>query len=409
MNFKELIKKHDFLIIILFAYTALLFLHFNGLTHDWPTMGDNYYDVTLSIVKGTGLNKTEIFNECKSFYEQNITLPLECKRHGFSQGLDAIYPTYPPGLSFLAVPYFFIVNLFNLPEFLELSSLVFFNVLISTVLLFYIFKFSKLYTNEKNAKQITYIFAFGTIILTYSQTFCSDTLAALLMLAGFYYFKLFLMKKDYKNIAFSGLFFGYLFLTKIVLLVFPGIIGLYLLFKDKKAAVILGLCALITAMPGMIYNHLLFGSIMTTGYSSVYDTNFLVSDASFAYFSNNIFIGSIVFLFGFLIHNLFILYSLKKLFEKSTESIFLLIFFIITILLFGMWVNHFGNWCFGPRLQLYMVCLLSVPFANSYEKIRKNKYFKTLLIISIIIALLSQNFYFWNIETNLVDYLVSFY
>jgi hypothetical protein len=409
MGLKKLIRKYDFLIIIFLAYSAFLFLHFNGLEHDWPTMFDNYYDVTLSIVKGIGLNKTEIFNECKSLFEQNITLTLECKRHGFSQGANAIYPAYPPGLSFLAVPYFFIVNLFNFPEFIELSSLIFFNIMISIILLFYIFKFSRLYANEKNSKQVACIFAFATIILTYSQTFSSDILGALLILSGFYYFKLFLMKKEYKNIAFSGLLFGYLFLVKIVLLVFPALIGLYLIFKDKKAAVILGLCALLAALPGMIYNQILFGSILSTGYSSIYSQDFVMSDASFAYFSNNVFIGSIIFLIGFFIYTPFILYSIKNILDKSIEIRFVLIFFILTTILFGMWINHFGNWCFGPRLQIYMICLLSIPFAKNYEKIKKSRYFKILLIISIIITLLSQNFYFWDIGTQLVDFIVQFY
>jgi magnesium-transporting ATPase (P-type) len=408
MDLKELIRKYNFLIIIFMAYSALLFLHFNGLKHDWPTMFDNYYDVTLSIVKGIGLNKTEIFNECKSLFEQNQSLTLECKRHAFAQGIDAVYPTYPPGMSFLAVPYFFIVNLFNFPEFIELSSLVFFNILISMILMLYIFKFSRLYASEKSSKQIAYIFAFATIILTYSQTFGSDILGALLILSGFYYFSLFLMKKEYKNIAFSGLLFGYLFLAKMVLLVFPALIGLYLLFKDKKAALILGLCALLTALPGMVYNQLLFGSIIKTGYSAAY-ANFEIVDASFAGFSTNPLIGMWVVLFGIICYSPFLIYSLKNLIQKAAETRFILLFFIATLLLFGAWIDPFGNWCYGPRLELYMICLLSIPFAKNYEKIKKEKGFWALLIISIIIILMSQNFYFWDAQNEIMIYLSAFY
>ena len=64
-------KKHNyqFLLIIALVYLASLGLHFNGLEHDWPTMLDNYYDVTLSIVKGTGLNKTSLYYSCKESYD----------------------------------------------------------------------------------------------------------------------------------------------------------------------------------------------------------------------------------------------------------------------------------------------------------------------------------------------------
>jgi hypothetical protein len=409
MDFNKSIKKHDFLLIILIAYSALLFFHFNGLSHDWPTMGDNYYDVVFSIVKGTGLNKTGLFNECKSIYELNETLPLECKRHAFSAGKDGIYPSYPPGLSFLAVPYFAIINLLNFPEFIELSSLVFFNVLLSAILILYIYKFSKLYLPEKSSKQVALIFAFGTIILTYSQTFWSDTLAALLVFAGFYYFNLFLIKKKLKYLALAGFLSGYLFLTKTVLLLFPAVLGIYLLIKDKKSAIFFGALALISAIPGMIYNYYLFGSIMATGYSGTISNYNAPVDASFSGFSNNFLIGMWVVLLGIIIYNPIVIYSIKGLAEKSIESKLLLIFFIMTILLFGAWYIPFGDWCFGPRLELYMIALLSVPFAKNYEKIKKGKYFKIILALSIIIILMSQNFYFWNRQYDLMNYLVTLF
>jgi hypothetical protein len=409
MDLAAFLKKYDFLLIIFLAYFALLFFHFNGLNHDWPTMGDNYYDVVFSIVKGVGLNKTDIFNECKTLYESNETLPLECKRHAFSAGKNGVYPSYSPGLSFLAVPYFSIINLFSFPEFIELSSLVFFNVMLSVILIFFIYKFSTLYLSEKNSKQVAYIFAFATIILTYSQTFWSDTLATLLIFSGFYYFKLFLSKKRKRYIIIAGLLSGYLFLTKTVLLIFPGILGIYLLFKEKKAAIIFGIFALISAMPGMIYNYLLFGSMLTTGYSGTISNYGIPEDVSFSGFSNNFLVGMWIVLLGIIIYNPILIYSIKGLLEKSTESKILLLFFLITLLLFGAWYIPYGDWCFGPRLELYMITLLSIPFAKNYEKIKKGKYFKLILALSIIIILLSQNFYFWDKQYEIMNYLVTLF
>jgi hypothetical protein len=158
----------------------------------------------------------------------------------------------------------------------------------------------------------------------------------------------------------------------------------------------------------MIYNQILFGSIMSTGYSTVY-SYFILSDSSFSGFSNNPLIGMWVVFFGIICYSPILFYSIKNLFEKAIEIKFILIFFIITLLLFGAWYIPFGDWCFGPRLELYIICLLSVPFAKNYEKIKKQNFFIAFLIISIIITLISQNFYFWNIQSNIMNYLITLF
>jgi uncharacterized membrane protein len=134
-----------------------------------------------------------------------------------------------------------------------------------------------------------------------------------------------------------------------------------------------------------------------------------MADSSFAGFSNNPFIGAILVFLSIIFFSPFLIYSIKHILKKDIEIRFILIFFIITLLLFGAWYIPLGDWCFGPRLELYIICLFSVPFAKNYDSITKNKYFNFLLIISIIITLMSQNFYFWDLQNKLMNYLVSLF
>lgn len=431
-------REYRFLIIILLIFIFSYALHFHGLQHDLPRPIDQYYTLTINIVEKGSLimndnlevlsselcrNDTEkLFGGVSNYVEEiktNFEYLKKCKLigHALSLGSDGnIYPKYPPGLSFLAVPFYFIAHFLGFGTLIKIASMFFLNILLSIGIIFFIFKISELYTTKENAKKIAIIFAFGTIIYTYSQTFAADVLAAFLVITSFYFFILSTKNKKIKYTFLSGFPLGYIFITKPPLLFIPAIIFLayvYLSIKEKNYKYSLfflaGFCILFF-ITGLYY-YTAYGSFFKTGYHSKISMETYLKtgeiktiDESQLFINNPLIQGPII-LFAIIFTSPFLIFSMtnrKPLLENRVVWSILL----LTLLIFGSFTSPFGAWCFGARLELFMFPLLSVPLAINFETInkKKKKIFWLLVVLAIIISILGTlNFTMWDIWSRFDD------
>ncbi|MFH1237367.1 MAG: glycosyltransferase family 39 protein [Candidatus Aenigmatarchaeota archaeon] len=406
-RYKNLLHDYGFLAIIFMLYIVSYGLHFNGLQPDWPARCDNYYGLTQSIVERGTIDRNYEFEACRN----NVT-SFNCTNAGqLSFGTNGnVYSKLPPGLSFIGVPVYYAAYAMGYYRPMRMASLFLLNTLMSMGILFFIYEIAKMRTDRKNAMKITCVFAFGTIIYTYSQTLAADVLAAFLVTSSFFFFLKFTQRKNKYIYAFlSGLPLGYIFMTKPPLLVVAGIFLVahaYLSLKRRDvkntAAFALGFAVLF--LVGCMYYQTAFGGIFRTGYENVIKTETIASGTIETYnelerFSNNPLIQAPAILLGMLIVSPFIVFAWSG--RKNIEMMVIWLTVLSSAIVFGTFYSPFGA-LFGPRHELFLFPLLSLPLAENFNVMvkdnKKMRVFWLLVIVSVAINVIGcLNFAAWDV------------
>jgi hypothetical protein len=367
-------------------------------------MGDPYYPLTVQIVEKHRLNLDDRYTTCL-----NDADSLECKEVTLSLGRNNHkYQKHPPGLSFLGVLVYMFPFYFGFGREIKYGSLIFLNTILAVLLIYYIYKFSKKYTNKKNALEISVIFAFGTIIYLQSQTFNATILVGILVLASYYYFFSSLKNiQNWKYPIISGILVGYLYPTKPLLTVLAIPVLLYYLIYLRRNVLFFIIGFTPTFFIGLLYFNYCFGSPIISGYSTRIN-NFLpleIIDETRLFIKDyNIFLVPSIFL-GTFFYSPFLLYSfygIIKNFHKLEIKIVSILFLISLVI----WSSSFTAYATTYRLNLYSISLLSIPLAMEYRNIRNKIWFKALVVLSFIIVTMNTlNYGFHRVYQ---DFLVQF-
>src|SRR3989344_3582090 len=196
------------------------------------------------------------------------------------------YSGFAPGASFLVMPLYYIVKPFLnlLPETIlgypQLQMKVIIMNILATILLtipasallsVLIYRFLDSFTKDKKYKIfITFFFAFGTILFTYSIGFYRRPIAIFLTFLAFYLLyniKYKKIKESYKLVFLIVLILGFSIFIEYTMFITVGILSLYFItfMKNKKLILfMLGLIIPIIALMG--YHYYVFDNPFTTPY-----------------------------------------------------------------------------------------------------------------------------------------------
>lgn len=416
-------REYFFLAAILAVYIISLGLHFNGSQQANPIGMDNYYSLTKSIVNhGTITRNSDFALLNTSLCKYNLTVFLEgvdytdfmdnmsqewkssChETMPFSLGIDGnIYSTYSPAISFAAVPLFFLLG--------DIGLYVT-NCMLAVGIVFFIYMASKFYTTKSNAKIVASIAAFGTIIYNYSQTSGSDVLAAFLVSGAFYFFLSFSRRRSFSSPLASGLLLGLVFVTRapVVIVIIPFLLCyLWLARSDRriKYTLIFMVGIASTFSVTAIYNISAFGGPFSTGYASTIDMlHYMLTGEIQTYsladigFTNNPIIQSPAILIGILISAPFLVYAFKGM-NSSIEDKLIWSALAMTLVLYGFYGWAFGG--FGPRLEMYMIPLMSIPLSRKIGTYKRSRLFWAVVIASVLITVAGTlNYWGWYAWTYL--------
>jgi hypothetical protein len=244
------------------------------------------------------------------------------------------------------------------------------NVLITALLCLYFFRLVLVLVGDASvALASALVLGCATLLVPYSQTFFSEPLSALCFLAAFYYVVAGPRRQSSGAYAKAGLFFAFGVLTKFSAILF---LPLYILFyignvrhessedRSIRAGVICWLIvpALVALILTGCINYGLRGSFLRTAYEG--------SD-----FTTNIFTGAYGSLVsvgrGLFLYNPVLLVSLMffpRCFRRKRRiGLFILVFFLLQLYLYGkFWTWHAG-WTLGSRFLLASIPFLLLPLS----------------------------------------------
>ncbi|MBN1901966.1 glycosyltransferase family 39 protein [Candidatus Sumerlaeota bacterium] len=298
---------------------------------------------------------------------------------------------YMPGQSVAGIPFYalskFILFLFpnyGAPGHLILVFVHLTNILIGALICVLFFKFGRdLGYGIEASIGGSLVLGMTTTFLPYSRQYFADPLVALFILLSVRYLYLSIKGKT-GNAAWGGVFFGCAVLTKIdtALLLIP--LGMALLYVKKDLLkryihFITGLVPLSILI--LIYNHLNYGSAFNPGYerqefaspffSGIYGLLFSPSRGLFL-FSPSV----IMFFLGW-----------RKFREKFPALFFICIVVIISrIAVLAKWFSWQGGWCWGPRLLLTIIPLMTLPAFEIFETWKEQKGAIRITTLSLLIA-----------------------
>ncbi len=326
------------------------------------------------------------------------------------------FSLFPPGVSFIGVPFYFIGKFIGLPQLTTFFSIAFFafiNMLLVSILA------RRLGCNIYSALMSGFIFLFATNALVYSEIFvqhhASTTLLLLLILNC-------LKTRSWKNNLALGLLYGFSALVDIPNLVIFFPLVVHMLIKSKKTNVSLG--ALVGGIVFLLlifgfYNRALTDSFVklpqsigrshffrnTTGGQNPaeYKNNPIkngLSIANIAFDINNPLYGLYILLLSnersWLFYSPVILLGFIGLFKarqrKKLRTVVNLLFMIIifNILLYSLYDDPWGGWAFGPRYLIPSAALLSLGVGFAIERYKKS-FFSVLLFLSLFLYSIAVN------------------
>lgn len=312
---------------------------------------------------------------------------------------------YGVGQSLAGIPFYVLDRLLKRMEpslaqadigFLSLT-----NVAITALLCLYFFRLVLLLVRDARvAFASALVLGCATLVLPYSQTFFSEPLSALCFLGAFYYLVSGTRSQQAGLYAKAGLVFAFGILTKFSAILF---LPLYVLFyigavrqrasehKRIHAGVLCWL--IIPALLAMIVtgciNYGLRGSFFRTAYEG--------SD-----FTTNIFTGAYGLLLsvgrGLFLYNPVLLVSLlffPRFFRRERLiSLFVLLFFLLQLYLYGkFWTWHAG-WTLGSRFLLPVIPFLLLPLSIGLKEADAQTPLRWLFVwiviaVSILVQLLN--------------------
>lgn len=312
------------------------------------------------------------------------------------------FSVYPPGLSLLAVPFYLIGKVLSgilslrypmLERFLFFSC-TFVSSISGAITSLFIFKTCKfLNASDKAAFFSSFSYSFATISLRYSRGFFPHSLTAALVTLGLYMaFKAAREEgNDKKFVLLSGLFLGYLALTRHTdfILIIP-IVTYLIVNKKTRNITYFVLPIIIFSTASLAYNYACFQNPFKTGYDytilkyfgvqSIYELfNRPLYEGLFSLLISpkiGLFFYSPILLFSIL----GILYLYKK---YKNETITILSASSITIILYSICEIECMNW--SARYLSPIVPLLTISLSQIYDSFRgKNKAFLALTLLTIL-------------------------
>jgi hypothetical protein len=375
-------KKHLGKVVflcVLIVYIVALSAHFDY--GEWvgpipPFRADDYIGFTRTLVDNHTLQRDAELPE-------EIHAGTSLEAFSLSRGADGhMYTKASPGLSLLAVPLYFIFGD---------AGAYYTNAIVSALTVLFIFLLCRLYTDEKTSLVTALVFAFGSIIFTYSQMFYAEALSGFLTISSFYYMSLAIKEGNAKNGFASGLLLGFMPLAKAPLAVFIPFFTLYILYYGKKRILIPFFCGLaVFLFVFFLYNFLLFGNPLRTGYQAAVhltEGGVVTGDATRDFRNNPLVWGQWITIWLVLTQPILII-SLMGLFRwfKMRENRFVILLLLMTMAFFGSWASPLGGWCWSSRYQFPLVPLLALPFALAYKDFNRILLW-TLIGISLVMTL----------------------
>lgn len=284
------------------------------------------------------------------------------------------------------------------------SYLLFFILILNIIGLFHLYLILKEVCNNSYANALAIVsIGLGTPIWIYTKSYFPESFQWPIFIIAFYHF---LFRK---NVILSGILLGIGVLLKYTYLVFPGVLGLTLLFrKDIKKFLYFSIPITLSIIFYLVYHHTVFGSIFY-GHDKGGTIN-IVKGFSKLFFSldHGFLVFSPILLFAFF--NYQNLRNLNKLYFWSS-------FFIILINVVGwsFWYSS-GGYCYGNRFLIPILPLFALPIAI-FIRSKKSQIISMLFYITLIISIMINATSAFTLEYSIsrhpfatvVDYVKSYF
>ena len=401
MNISGLKRRH-FLWIILFVYLASLLFHSQMASQRRAdeqfglpkyVFGDGQYYILLTY---TLLNQHRLY-----IYDGRGSIRNTLMESAFSLGRDGrVYITFSPLYSVVLAPAYAIAGI--------LGAYIL-NALIGVATCYFIYKTCRLFVSEESAVDTTLLFAFGTIIFTYSQVIYAEDMTALLTIASFYFAAKYEKDGGKPRLVCSGLLSGALLLAKPSLAIVPLSIAVYHAYKNRLKDMPFLVAPM--ALAALIYlglNAASFGSPLKTGYSSeiiirgAERTTVDHGDARF--WSNNPLRTAPLIILLLVATQPILAVSILGMIKnmRADETKYAALTTAVLLLALSLRYNPLGYWCWSTRLLTPVIPLLAIPFALAYEKKQVGGgVVLTLAVISVALTLFSLAPISWHLFTQL--------
>ena len=339
-------------------------------------------------------------------------------------GINGKYATlFTPGVSFAAVPFYYLGNLIGLPQLLAFSSTTIFAVL--NIFLVYLVS-RKFYVSRALSIVSGLIFGFATSALAYTNTMTQHHLSVFLILlaiinaAG---------KRNFINNLTFGLIVGAGVLVDIPNLFMMTPMGFYIFSKNfsvekiaekLKLKIKLSIIALLIGILPMIglfawYNHETVGSYtklaQSVGRTDIFATDEIqeINKQSTAKSSstspslvpfetraqlNGLYILLISDERGIFYYNPIVIFGILGLIlavkNKVKENLAVVIISVVmvNILLYSMFGDPWGGWSFGPRYLIPSIALLCTGIGFALTRTLRNPIIMILFTLTLIYSTL---------------------
>lgn len=274
----------------------------------------------------------------------------------------------------------------------------FYNLALTVVISFYLWKLAGLYT-ENVASTYVFVLAccFATYLWNYLRAQSSEIFQILFFTACIYHFiRFYRSGKEWRHLALSACLAGLLTLTKsYYALLFP-LLGLFA-FKRTSGAKLTQLITCL-ALPAAVSLSILmavqwhqFGSPSELGYSQWKHgdiTHDHMSLSSVIPAFKGFFIDPSMSIFTHFPILLLALFGFRRFWKlHRAEYIFILTVFILFLIFLSTFSNWSGQYCYGPRYLIFILPVLCLPLVSTTDEIfEKPLNLKSACITAILIV-----------------------
>jgi hypothetical protein len=323
-----------------------------------------YEEIVISIIQDHDLNMANNIDE-KIHHSGQLAMSIE----GYLAPKHSIF------FAIATIPFYLIFG--------PIGAM-YFNLFLIVLLNLLVYAINRMFFNKTVSLITTFLFATGTIIMSYSFNYLAEVFSTVLLAAGV----LFILRKNY---SLAAIILGFSCFAKVSNAPWVGIMFLYILWNSFQANKDLSLkermlliapnysmlilIFFISLIPVFVTNYFLYGGILTTGYHRTVslDENYnLIILNGASGFSQGFWEGLKNILFhpelGLIEANPIILVSMVGIlmFKKMTQKPFAIMFMIIILgqfLLFAKWDMWYATE-FGNRFLMFSIVLFS-PFTGN--------------------------------------------
>ncbi len=320
------------------------------------------------------------------------------------------YSTFPPGLAFVAVPFYLLGRFLNLSQVFTFLTTTAFSILTAWL----VYKCAlKLNLNEQAAVFVTILFSLATVIWAYSVTLSAHTLSAFLLILCFYEYLQIGFKKDnflpflILGVAYSlNLFVDYpnlvIFLPIVIMAFIKSLVSptdTELEVKIPYDSLVFFLTFFIVFMLFGIFNQTHYGrfiafsntfSLKTLEQSGILKnynqlTNTLFSNVHYAnrFSITQTIYGIYVLLFShdrglfyfFPVTLLAILGSVILFRKQRYTLITIALTFLANVFVYGSYDDPWGGWSFGPRYLIVSLPLIALLCGIAFNYALRNRFY----------------------------------